>query len=229
MNCRKKIIVNALNALLVMILVGCSSQPKQVEEPAVKAFDPAEADGIFVVPGIDFSQYKKLIVTDLELDEIDIRQPPPTSKNQSPWRLGEREKRFMREEYTQAVVMNLIADGAYATALDAGDDVLLLRSEITRIAPLVTSASAAAAKTMESYNASNGAMTISMELYDSISRKLVGTIISTRDLGRIWDENSSASVSLQVDLAFKYWLKGLRAQLDQLSRRQSPLDKLLIN
>ena len=79
------------------------------------------------------------------------------------------------------------------------------------------------------YEQNSGAMTLTLELYDSVSQKLVGTIIDTRSLGRIWDDNSRASTSLQVRRAFASWLKNLRIELDQLSNRQPALDKLLMH
>lgn len=221
--------------VLMVLLTSCSSQPHQPESAnAEKIVDQAPPraesiymDGTFVVPGVEFSRYKKLIVADLDLGNIDVELPGSWNGNKT-WALGEDEKRFFREEYIQAVVVNLIADGAYTTALTAADDVLLLKAKIIRIAPL-SSENPAAAKTLAAYNESSASMTIAMELYDSVSGNLVGTVTDTRDLGRIWDENSGPSTRLQVNLAFSFWLKFLRSELDQLSRRQSPLEKLLID
>jgi hypothetical protein len=222
-----------LIGLLVLFgMIGCSTQSPQSQEKTAETAviasaeqrDPAEMDGIFVAPGVDFSRYKKVIITELNLENIDIQMPPGWSA-ESPWILGETEKRFFRTEYTQAAVVNLIADGTYTTALNPADDVLLLRAKVTRLAPVLSQESPH--DRFMAYEQKSGAMTLALELYDSDSGKLIGTIIDTRSLGRIWDDNSRASTSLQVRRAFAGWLKNLRIELDQLSRRRSTLDNLL--
>lgn len=225
--------LNKFIGLLALLgVVSCSTQSEQPQEKAAESAvtanaeqrNPAEMDGIFVAPGIDFSRYKKIIITELNLDNIDIQMPPGWNAA-SPWIVGETEKRFFRTEYTQAAVVNLIADGTYTTALNPADDVLLLRAKVTRIAPVLSQENPH--DRFMAYEQKSGAMTLALELYDSDSGKLIGTIIDTRSLGRIWDDNSRASTSLQVRRAFAGWLKNLRIELDQLSRRRSTLDNLL--
>lgn len=223
-----------IGLLALLGVVSCSSQSEQPQQKSAapeaaataEQRNPAEMDGIFVAPSADFSRYKKIIITELGLDDIDI-QMPPNWNAATPWIVGEKEKQFFRTEYTQAAVVNLIADGTYATALSPADDVLLLKAKVTRIAPML-SPDGSRNRAM-AYEQNSGAMTLTLELYDSVSQKLVGTIIDTRSLGRIWDDNSRASTSLQVRRAFAAWLKNLRIELDQLSNRQPALDKLLMH
>lgn len=218
-----------LSVLLAVVVTACSSPTKSPTDtgknPGAGDTPPTaevtHVDGTMVVPGTDFSKYKKLLVTALDVDNIEIISPDVNK----PWGIGEGDKRFFREQYTQAAVINLIADGAYATALDPGQDVLLLRSRIIRIAPPDASMAPGGNATTQVFSS---AVTISMELYDSSTEKLLGTLTNTLDLGRIWDENSQASSNLQVHQAFVYWLQSLRTELDALSRRQSTLDKLLV-
>lgn len=222
-----------ITLITAVTLAGCSSQPEtpdpagqaQIENDAANA-DVHHVDGTMVVPGTDFGRYKKIIVTALDVDNAEVVIPDL----KTPWRLSDHDKGFFKEQYTQAAVINLIADGAYETSLDPGADVLLLRSRIIRIAaPTPNDIGGGRSADVQTYYRDSGIVTITMELYDSSTQKLLGMITDSRDVGRIWDENNFASSSLQINQAFDHWLKSLRTELDTLSRRQSPLDKLLIH
>lgn len=215
--------------LLLCNLLACSSLPEKdaittaAESPDAQTF----FEGSFIAPGVDFSRYKKIIITDLDLNQMVVKTPA-SRREATPWTLKEEDKRFIRQEYTQAAVKNLVVDGAYATTLNPAEDALLIETKVLQIAPLQQSEKDKKDNKLAAYNETSGVMTITIELYDSATEKLLGTITDSRDLGFIWDEKSQSSTGVQIRLAFDDWLKYLRTELDQWSRRQTPLDKLLI-
>ena len=214
-------------ASMMGMLAGCNvSKPheKAAQEKAqaqgMNAVYNARFDGTFVAPGIDFSKYKKILVEQLDMENVEIIQPSSEPLRRTPWTLKADDKAYYQERYTEALVNNLVSDGAYTTVASPGEDVLVLKSRILQIAPLASKDdSEGRPGIMKVYSEGMGRMTIEMSLYDSVSGKALGIITDQRDLGRIWEENNRATNNIQVRLAFNAWLKKLRSELDALSKR----------
>lgn len=213
--------------LIASLVVGCSmtkphekaAQAKAQSEGMSEVYN-SRFDGTFVAPGVDFSKYKKLIVEQLDMENVDIIQPSSKAlMRTSPWVLGAKDKAYYQERYTEALINNLVADGAYTTVSGTGADVLTLRSRILQIAPLASKDDLNSRQgIMKVYSEGMGTMTIEMSLYDSATGKALGIITDKRDLGRIWEENNRATNNVQVRLAFNAWLGKLRSELDNLSK-----------
>ncbi|MCE3254301.1 MAG: hypothetical protein K0Q67_3321, partial [Cellvibrio sp.] len=112
------------------------------------------------------------------------------------------------------------ADGTYATAMQAGPDVLTVAAKVVEIAPLGSKDDMKGRPTnMEVFSEGMGTMTLEISLYDSVSGKPQAIITDQRDLGRLWEENNRASNSVHVRVAFDHWLRTLRKELDKASGR----------
>lgn len=229
----KKIFYKTLVPLSVLILWGCSATPQtetnstteQAQEDVSATSDPHIIEGTFVAPGVNFASYRRLIVAELGLSDIDITIPAEPRAD-TPWVLTEEDKNFLRSEYTHAVVGNLIADGTYSTAINPAEDVLLVKSRIVQIAG-GESLPSEENEAMVMYNKNAAEITISMELFDSVTHRLIGTITDSRDLGQMQVNNNRLATNVLIRQAFIDWLKTLRTELDALSGRQSPLEQYL--
>jgi hypothetical protein len=202
-----------------------NSVTQQAQNDTSATPDPHIIEGTFVAPGVDFARYRRLIVAELGLNDIDV-SIPAERRSDSLWVLTDEDKSFLRSEYTHAVVGNLIADGTYTTAINPAEDVLLVKSRIVQIA----SGKPAAAEENEAlamYNEGAAEITISMELFDSVTHRLIGTITDSRDLGQMQINNNRVAANVLIRQAFIDWLKTLRTELDTLSGRQSPLEQYL--
>src|SRR5690625_5406523 len=65
-------IENWLGLLLVLVITGCATGPEEVPADrglSVVSEEEYLLDGVFVAPGVDFSHYRYLLVTDLNLDQ----------------------------------------------------------------------------------------------------------------------------------------------------------------
>lgn len=220
------IVIWVLALGIVTVLAGCS-QTKKHEEVAQQKADQAgltavgqsHFDGTFIAPGSNFSQYKKLLVERLDLEKVEIIQPPKTGMSSAPWALTEEDKRFYQERYTEALINNLIADGAYATAVDPAADVLTIKARVVQIAPAAVKDDINSRQgIMKVYTEGSGSVTLEVALHDSITGKLLGIITDKRDLGRIWEENNRVTNNQQVRLAFNSWLRKLRSELEAISK-----------
>lgn len=226
LNCTvSKLVLLALAASLV---AGCSMTKKHEKDAQIKAdkagltaVEKTRFDGTFIAPGAEFSQYKKLFVEQLNLSEVKIRQQSSNNlATDTPWELNDADRRFYQEKYTEALLNNLIADGTYATAMQAGSDVLTVSAKVLEIAPLGSKDDMKGRPTnVKVYSEGMGTMTLEISLYDSVSGKPLAIITDQRDLGRMWEENNRATNNVQVRLAFNQWLSNLRKELDKASGR----------
>lgn len=216
-------------ALATSLVAGCSftkSHEKNAQLKADKvgltAVEKSRFDGTFIAPGAQFSQYKKLFVEQLNMAEVKIRKQSSNNRiNDTPWELSDADRRYYAERYTEALMNNLIADGTYSTAMQAGPDVMTVSAKVLEIAPLASKDdSKGRPGSMKVYSEGMGTMTLEISLYDSVSGKPLAIITDQRDLGRIWEENNRATNNMQVRQAFNQWLRNLRKELDKASGRQ---------
>jgi hypothetical protein len=215
-----------LIALAGVMIVGCSVTKKHEKDAHIKAdkeglsvVRDSKFDGTFVAPNAQFAQYKKLFIEQLDLSDVKIRKQSSTSLiNDTPWELNDNDRRYYQERYTEALMNNLILDGRYATAMQAGPDVMTVRAKVLEIAPLGSKDDFKGRPTaMKVYSEGMGTMTLEISLYDSMSGKVLGIITDQRDLGKMWEENNRVTNNVQVRIAFNAWLKKLRTELDRLS------------
>lgn len=212
-------------ALSAGVLAGCAMTKSHEKEAALKAdqagltaVEKTRFDGTFVAANAQFSHYKKLLVEQLDLSEVKIRQQTGDKFNETPWELNDGDRRYYQERYSEALMSNLIADGRFATSLQAGSDVLTIKAKVLEIAPLASKDDLKGRPNlMKVYSEGMGQMTLELSLFDSSSGKLLAIITDQRDLGHIWEENNRVTNNIQVRLAFNQWLRNLRTELDRLS------------
>lgn len=217
-----------LLTLAASLVTGCSITKKHEKEAQLKAdkagltaVEKTRFDGTFIASGAQFSQYKKLFVEQLNMTDVKIRkQSSVNTFDDTPWELNDADRRYYSERYTEALMNNLIADGTYTTAMQAGPDVLTVSAKVLEIAPLASKDDMKGRPTnMKVYSEGMGTMTLEISLYDSMSGKPLAIITDQRDLGRIWEENNRVTNNVQVRLAFNQWLSNLRKELDKASGR----------
>jgi hypothetical protein len=204
---KSKILIWSFTA---MVVTGCATGPEPISpetEPDAITANDYLLDGVFVAPGVDFSVYNRLLVTDLNLDEW---RPPGQDL---PLRAMNRNDRaFFREEYVGALVHYLVADGAYELALEPGEDVLLVDASLHQ-----STLSREASEQMGLTDPRETAVIVlSLELYDSVSGRLLATVTDRQPLGRGANHGTSPLTPMQVRRAFSEWMQYLREELDEL-------------
>jgi hypothetical protein len=225
----KKTLINILlTSAIASLLVGCSMQKsheKAAQEKAagqgLSAIDNAQFDGTFVAPGVSFSQYRRIQIEPLNMNNVEIlRSSSRPGTLDTPWVLNDADKEFYQLRYLDSINRYLLSDNRFVTTPDVAEDVLLLQSRITQIAPLASKDdSVGRPGLVKSYSEGMGTMTLEMTLYDASSGKAIAIITDRRDLGSLWGENNRATNAVQVRNAFNAWLKRLRTELDVLAAR----------
>jgi Protein of unknown function (DUF3313) len=193
---------------------------EQAQQAGLVAVKKSRFDTFFVLPDTHFSQYKKINISALDVDNINILKPSMDRAFDEPWELNDEDKRYFQRKYAEAAQQKLIDTHVFSATQEAGVDTLILNAKITQIAPLASKDDAKGRPMlMKVYSEGVGRMTISFEIYDSVTQKLIATASDEHDLGKLWKENNRVEYNAQVRLAFDYWLKNLKSDVEKIAQQ----------
>lgn len=186
----------------------------QAQLAGLVAIHKPQFDAAFVLPHTNLGQYKRIIVSDLDLSSVKIIKPSTSRVFDEPWELNDGDKQYYQKKYTESVQKYLFEGGKFSASSVPASDTLVLKTKITEIAPLASKDDAKGRPNlMDVYSEGFGRMTIVFELYDSVSNKLVVLASDEHDLGTIWEKNDRVQNNIQVKLAFDFWLRNLQEEL----------------
>jgi len=214
-------------AALIVSLSACGilkphekTTQTQAEAAGLVAVHKPHFDASYSLPSANFMQYKKIILTDLDLSATKIIKPNSAHAFDEPWELNDDDKKYYQSRYEDSAKKFLFDDGKYSVATTAAADTLLLKTKITEIAPLASKDDfKGRPNLMDVYSEGFGRMTIAFELYDSVSNKLVAVASDEHDLGNMWEKNNRVQNNIQVKLAFDFWMRNLKEELEHISKK----------
>ncbi len=207
-----------LGAALVVGLTTACASPKQappVTHDGLHLVANSEMQNAYRKPGEDFSQYSRLRILDCYV---------AFKKN---WKMDhagmtkrdmENVKQKLAEEFRKVFVAEL-EQGGYPVVEESDEDVLLVRPAIIDldiVAPDTMSAGRS-----ESFARSSGAMTLYVELYDSVSGEILARAIdreASRFGGGVQWTNRGTNVAEARKMLTK-WADLLRRKLDEVHGR----------
>ena len=214
-------------ALFALGLSGChivkpheKIAQTQAQAAGLVAIHKPQFGTSFILPQTNFSQYTKIIVSDLDLSTVKIIKPNTSLAFEQPWELNKDDNEYYQKKYAESAKNFLFEDGKFSAATTPASDTLLLKTKITEIAPLASKDDfKSRPNLMDVYSEGFGRMTIVFELYDSTSNKLVAISSDEHDLGNIWEKNNRVQNNVQIKLAFDYWLRNLNQELVGLAKK----------
>jgi hypothetical protein len=206
-----------LIALLALSLSACSTlQPHekaadtQAKQAGLVAIKKSNFDVSYTLPDASLNQYKKVILSDLDLSNVKIMRSTPMLIDDTPWVLNDGDKVYFQQKYRAAAESYLFKNGALSPASSSAADTLVLKMKIIEIAPLGSKDDAKGRPhRVDVYTQGFGRMTAVFELYDSTSNKLLALVSDEQELGTLWEKNDRVQANMRVNLAFEYWLKKL--------------------
>lgn len=200
---------------MVLALNGCTTSPEKDSDSSSDNTDTAQAqtvfddpffDGVYVVPGVDFSRYDALMVT-----ELDLEQWRPQGRELPLEELNRNDQQYFRQEYSEAVVHYLVAQGGFELSLDAEPNVLRVDANLRQtLQPPLDEGRAAPRGSI--------IMLLTLELVDSSTGQLVGTLSNRQAIDRSMNERNSPLTTMQVSEAFAQWMRWFRGELNELRR-----------
>lgn len=177
------------------------TENERPEVPEQAWLDP-RLDGVFVVPGVDFSHYQALLAPALNLDQWrPVGQELPLPE------LNRNDEQFIRQTYTETLVHTLVMQGGYELAMEPGPGVLEVRARLQQ-----------GLQASEEGGLPRGAvvMLLTLDLHDSESGELVAALSQRQPLARSLNERASQLTAMQIQQAFLDWMEWFRRELNDL-------------
>jgi hypothetical protein len=210
-----------LIALLALSLSACStlqSHEKAADAQAKKAglvdIKKSNFDVSYALPSANIGQYKKIILSDLDLSKVKITRSTTLRYDETPWELNDGDREYFQKKYREAADDYLFKTGKLSAASIPALDTLMLKMRIVEIAPLGSKDDFKGRPNMvEVYTQGFGRMTAVFELYDSTSNKLLAMASDEQELGSLWEKNDRVQANIRVKLGFEYWLKKLSEEI----------------
>lgn len=212
-------------AITVLLVTTAGAADKDL--PAVThdglELRPGKAKVVYVRPGVDFSQYKRFAILECP---VAFSKSWERDQRSSARRLSSSDldkiKKNLSEEFRKVFVDELQNQGGYAVVEGGAEDVLILRPAIIDLD--VTAPDTMAPGRNYTLSDSAGAMTLYLEIFDSVSGQILARAIdrqSGRDFGRIQWQNSVTNKA-EADRILRRWAKGLRTALDEVHGKAGP-------
>ena len=216
-----------LIALVALSLSACSTlQPHekaanaQAQTAGLAAVKKSHFDISYVLPAAQLSQYKKIILSDVDFSSVKIRRSTTSVYDETPWELNDSDKEYFQQKYRQAADDYVFKKGKFLAANTPASDTLVLKIKIVEIAPLGTKDdSKGRPNIVDVYTQGFGRMTAVFELYDSTNQKLLALASDEQELGYMWEKNNRLQANIRVKLAFEYWMKKLSEEIPVWSKQ----------
>lgn len=223
----------ALTLLPLGFVIACAGDPTiQTGENAetimgtLNKVDNVRADLAYVDPTIDYGRYTRVLIAPLDLDNVEIIQPPANSslinRYNEEWELTDSDKQKLQDAFKVAMENELQQGGMFALADSRGDDVLVVEAMITTIAPAGPKDSTASRGVGRSrvYTQGSGGMSIAVMLADGDSGEIIALVKDTRtNDNAMWGVNNSVSNMGEVRRNFNDWARRIHDGLADLKAR----------
>ncbi|MFW2404688.1 MAG: DUF3313 family protein [Gammaproteobacteria bacterium] len=159
-------------------------------------------------PGVDFSQYDKLIVNDLDVDETKIVPPPWTEGETFKWKISERNVGALQSEFHESMQDQISGNGGYPIVSEHEEGSLELTVSIVSFMPYAQRKDKVITK-------GSGEMQISAELRDGQNGQLLAIYEGPQEVGSDYNENTDFTRATNLKKLFDSWGRRVRLALDE--------------
>jgi Protein of unknown function (DUF3313) len=217
--------------LMFLLLVACqniadsqtSKNTEGIPENLVR-LEHSAAKLAYVNPHVDFSKYTNILLMPLSMDDVEIIQPQAsigTIGNRN-WQLTDADKQRLQQDYREAMIKQLSANGGFTVVDSAADHVLRISARLTRIAPTAPKDDPRSRPTGRSrtYTEGAGKMSVEVTFSDAETGELLALAKDTRSGSSIWGINNSVTNAAEVRRVFNTWAMQIRAQLDEVHKKE---------
>ena len=173
------------------------------------------APASYVKPGIDLSSYSRVMVKQLNMDNIEVLKPVWEQDNDEVWSFNPEDRSIIQEWFLDAMQKELETNGGYALVADPAADVMRIEVELLSITPFVKPGTPGSDGEFEISTLGTGDVVVSAEFRDSTTRELLILIEGERPIGEKYKELSRENHEANVKGLFAKWGKTVREALDK--------------
>ncbi|MEO0436151.1 MAG: DUF3313 family protein [Pseudomonadota bacterium] len=210
----------ATATILLLLLGACTSSPtiqtgenaETTRDGSLNKVDNTAVDLAYVDPDADYARYSKVWVTPLNLENVEIEQPPSSNsiinRYNEEWELTDEDKGDLQKAFAEAMQKELTSNGDFIAVSEGGDDVIVVEAMITKISPSGPKDDTASRGMGRSrvFTEGGGGMAIAIILADGDSGDVLAIIKDGRaSVNSSWGLNNSVTNMADVKRNFNAW------------------------
>jgi membrane peptidoglycan carboxypeptidase len=159
-------------------------------------------------PGVDFSQYDRLIINDLDVNDTKIVPPPWTEGQTFKWDISERNVGALQQEFLESMEDQISGNGGYPIVTEHEEGSLELTVRIISFMPY-------AERKEKVITKGSGEMRISAVLRDGQTGQLLAIYEGPQEVGSEYNENTDFTRGKNLKKLFDSWGRRVRLALDE--------------
>lgn len=159
-------------------------------------------------PGVDYSQYEKLIINDLDVSDTKILPPPWAAEKPFKWKVSDRNVAVLQEEFLASMADQVSGNGGYEIVAEPQEGAIEVTLTIVSFMPYAERKEKVVTK-------GSGEMHISVEVRDALSGQLLAIYEGPQEVGQDYNENTDFSRQENLKKLFDSWGARLRIAMDE--------------
>ena len=206
---------------LTPLAVFTAEDTPEVVNQDLEPVERSKLESAYAKPGVDWSQYGKILVAQLDVSDVEVVQPPESAsvQRQRPveFVLTDVDRSLLQGLYAQKMQKRVFDDGGYNQANLPGPDTLMIRIAIVQIAP-TAARDDRESRGMNStvYTRGPGSVSIKGILQDGESGELLAYFTDTKEGTPFWGRNDRFRNRRELGNIFDSWARRFVKQLDEI-------------
>ena len=164
----------------------------------------------------DFSRYDSVVIMDMVIDEVKVKQPRGSAVHRSNWKMDEKRQANAQAMYRKAFEREFARAEGLEVVEEANANSLILVARLKEVAPSVGYDPHSYAGRNRVYSEGSGSASIELFLIDAASGEVVAAAASSRQLGHVWGLSNSVSSRSDAQFALNMWAKQAREAVEKL-------------
>ncbi len=157
----------------------------------------------------DFSQFDKLLISDLDLSETLIVPPPWLAETAFEWEVSADNAAHLNAEFLASMQDQISGNGGYEIVDAPGPGVMQLSVRVVSFMPY------AERTDKKATTKGSGEMNIHVETRDSQTGELLGIYEGPQEVGKDYQKNTDFTKQQNVKMLFDSWGRRVRLALDE--------------
>ena len=159
-------------------------------------------------PGVDWSQYDKLIIDDIDVSDTRIIPPPWTEDKPFKWQASESNVEALQREYHASMSEQISGNDGYEIVTEPGKGVVEISLEIVSFMPY-------AQRDEDVVTKGSGEMHINVIVRDAMTGQSLAIYEGPQEVGQDYNQNTDFSRQKNLKMLFASWGKRLRVAMDR--------------
>ena len=182
---------------------------------AVSSLSANPAAPLYSKSNLNFSQYNKVLIRPLNIENIQVLKPVWEQDNPEVWTFDQGAGTAVQALFMDAMKQELETNGGYPLVTDSASDALRVEVELLSITPYVKPGTKSGDDGYEIETLGSGELILSAEIRDSKTRELLMLIEGERSIGDTHKKLTRENHEENLRQLFTSWAVNIRKALDK--------------